>query len=82
MGFLILLLMFAVVLVVCIRALGELEPCKYLLAVCVALVCIISVAREPRIIRSLEVPYQALALTVLLLAVLWTGIQISKSVRR
>ena len=62
---------FVILFLVCVWGLGWLGQTKYFVAICVGLLAVHAVARQPGIIRLLEVPYQALALTVILMGIVW-----------
>jgi len=71
MAFIVLAPAFVVLIVVCLWTFREAGPIRYILALCVALLCLLGVARRPGILAALQIPYQALALALLLMGILW-----------
>lgn len=78
MAYIVLIPMFMVTFVACMWAFGDLGLPKYLLAFCVALLSVLAVVRQPELIRSLEIPYQALAITMLMIGLIWICMHVHK----
>jgi hypothetical protein len=78
MALIVLIPMFIATFIACTWALGDLGPAKYLSALGVALLCVIAVARQPNIIGLLEISYQALAITMLAIGLIWVFLQLRK----
>ena len=78
MSLIVLIPMFVVVFTASVWALGDPEPAKYIMALCIAILCVIAVSRQPEIIGLLGIPYQALAIAMLVSGLIWLFLQYRK----